>query len=122
MRMWMVDPGLLCKKHLLGEHVECHMLDGSLRRRRSIAGFLDRGLLEPSQLQARHDALADEMVRRGMQHASPLDAEPWRPEEHPDVCEQDQYVDDVVSLRELSRRCSDCRSRIVNRHHGGMDQ
>ena len=30
MRMWMVNPGFMCNKHLLGEHVECHMLVGHL--------------------------------------------------------------------------------------------
>ncbi len=98
------------------------MLDGSLRRSRSIAGFLAKGLLEPSQLQSRHDALADEMVKRGMQHASPMDAEPWRPEDYPDVCDQDQYVDDAVSLRELSRRCPSCGNRIASRHCGGSER
>jgi hypothetical protein len=30
MRMWMVPPKVMCRKHLLGEHVEIHMLAGSL--------------------------------------------------------------------------------------------
>ena len=32
MRQWMVDPRLLCRKHLLGEHVENHMFIGTLKR------------------------------------------------------------------------------------------
>ncbi|MHB8762095.1 MAG: pyrimidine dimer DNA glycosylase/endonuclease V [Coriobacteriia bacterium] len=58
----MIDPVLLCDRHLLGEHVECHMLAGSLARRRSIDGFIVKGLLEPESLVERHDALAGEMV------------------------------------------------------------
>jgi len=28
MRMWMLNPKALCRKHLMGEHVEIHMLVG----------------------------------------------------------------------------------------------
>ena len=40
MRMWMVDPKKMCRKHLLGEHVEIHMMVGTLLKGRSIDGFL----------------------------------------------------------------------------------
>lgn len=30
MRMWMVDPKIMCRKHLLGEHLELHMLAGCI--------------------------------------------------------------------------------------------
>ena len=40
MRMWMLPPKGLCRKHLLGEHVELHMLLGSMRRGKNIDGFL----------------------------------------------------------------------------------
>ena len=56
MRMWMVAPGKMCRKHLLGEHVEIHMLAGSLLKGRSIGGFLADGLLEPQSMRARHAA------------------------------------------------------------------
>ena len=72
MRMWMVDPKKMCRKHLLGEHVEIHMMAGTLLKGRSIDGFLERGLLEPQSARKRHDALAAEMQARGYNHASPL--------------------------------------------------
>lgn len=34
MRMWVVNPKILCRKHLLGEHVELHMATGHLQRGR----------------------------------------------------------------------------------------
>ncbi len=108
-RMWMIDPVLLCDRHLLGEHVECHMLAGVLARRRSIAGFVAKGLLEPSALGVRHAALAEEMLARGFRHASPLG-------------EQDlAYLSDEVaaarvdtddSARDLAARCESCRIRL----------
>ena len=57
MRMWMVDPALLCRKHLLGEHVECHMFRGSLLKGKSLRGFLEDGLLDSRELARRHDQI-----------------------------------------------------------------
>ena len=103
--MWMIDPSLLCQQHLLGEHVEIHMLVGALRRGKSIKGFLDRGLLEPSAIYTRHADLALEMGRRGLRHRSELltiDVQQYRA----------GSIDPVESLRELTSRCPVCRERI----------
>ena len=105
MRMWMVDPHGMCRKHLLGEHVEMHMLAGSLRRGRSIQGFIDGGLLEPQNIRTRHDALAVEMVARGYSHQSTLPTAP------PPERRNKGRVDAVQSLKELHRRCLECFSR-----------
>ena len=43
MRMWMVPPRKMCRKHLLGEHVEIHMAVATLRLGKSVAGFLEKG-------------------------------------------------------------------------------
>ena len=103
MRMWMVEPRLMCRKHLLGEHVELHMLVGSLQRGRSIAGFLSRGLLEPQHIRERHDVLVAEMTRRGYTHNSAL------AEYQTEItCK----VDGQKSLQDLSGRCSECARRI----------
>ena len=68
----MVDPQTMCRKHLLGEHVECHMFNSTINKGISIGGYLDKGLLEIHNLQKRHDELVKEMQRRGYQHKSPL--------------------------------------------------
>jgi hypothetical protein len=103
MRQWMVDPKLLCQKHLLGEHVESHMFIGTLKKGKSLKGYIDKGLVEVHNIQKRHDILADEMKRRGMNHNSPLEEFPL-------------YVSGVVdskeNLEELKRRCPYCLSRI----------
>ena len=106
MRMWMVKPELMCRKHLLGEHVEIHMMVGSLRRGRSIAGHLERGQLEPRAAQVRHHALAVEMQSRGYQHVSPLPG-------HGRLTTKQQTakVDAAWSLAELRRRCAECARR-----------
>lgn len=103
MRMWMVPPELLCRKHLMGEHVETHMFVGTLKAGKSIGGYLKKGLVEPQHLKARHDALAAEMTRRGYNHQSPIDNV-----HSVEVGE----VDVAESLRDLSERCPECRKRM----------
>jgi hypothetical protein len=107
--MWMVDPALMCDKHLLGEHVECHMLAGSLALERGIDGFVAKGLLEPASLEERHEALAAEMTGRGFDHRSPLpDIDLDRLEPRARECR----VDVPASHADLVARCEACRERV----------
>ena len=105
MRQWHVDPALLCRKHLLGEHVEHHMMVGTLRKNRSLAGHIERGQIAVHTIIERHAALAAEMKRRGMQHSSPL------PRGTHALVWTEGHVDSEANLVELARRCSDCRAR-----------
>ena len=102
MRMWMISPSLLCRKHLLGEHLEIHMVNGSLKRGRSIAGFLEKKLLEPAALAYRHRELVREMLKRGYKHDSLLVP----------VSGLKKFsafkVDKAASLKELTARCAAC--------------
>ncbi len=97
----MVDPRTLCRAHLLGEHVECHMFLATFRLGRSLAGYVRDGLVELSALKRRHDELAREMGRRGYRHRSPL--APGR--RLPAL----GRVDPAANRRELARRCRECR-------------
>lgn len=106
MRMWMLPPELLCDQHLLGEHVELHMLAGALRRGKSIQGHIDRGQLEPQNARKRHFDLSFEMSRRGMKHQSPL----TMPQNVPHGT-----VNLRESVTELRRRCPQCRERLTPR-------
>jgi hypothetical protein len=102
MRMWMVDPQIMCDQHLLGEHVELHMLVGTLVRKRSVAGFVANRLIEVHNVRKRHAALVKEMARRGMNHQSPL------PEFR---ARRLGKVDIDENQTELARRCLQCKSR-----------
>lgn len=73
MRMWMVDPTLMCKKHLLGEHGELHKFMHNWEKRHRIDGRLAGNAMEPLSYKARHDVLADEMLARNYNHKSPLE-------------------------------------------------
>jgi hypothetical protein len=76
LRIWDLPPAILCRQHLLGEHRELHGLWRILSENRQ--GYAHhpetrrwRGKL--AALYDRHEALTAEMLRRGYQHASPLD-------------------------------------------------
>ena len=105
MRMWMVDPRILCRKHLLGEHVELHMAAAWLRLGKHIDGWVDGNCLEPRSIGARHKALADEMTRRGYRHASPLRQPRIAKYQHPIA-----KVYRKAALQELLRRCPACKA------------
>ena len=108
MRQWMVDPRIMCRKHLLGEHVEHHMFVATLNRRRNVFGFLDLNLLEPRSLAKRHRELVAEMKSRGYNHQSPLKKATITYLSRED---RNIKIDRAASLKELLRRCPECRRR-----------
>ena len=102
--MWMVNPRIMCRQHLLGEHVEIHMFIGAISRGQSLKGYLQKGLLEVHSLYDRHEELVEEMKRRGYKHCSDLD-EKWR------TVERSGSIYRSKNLSELVRRCSRCKRR-----------
>jgi len=71
-RMWCVNPKRLCRNHLLGEHKELHQLVGSILKKRSIKGHIEKGQIEVHNIKNRHKQLVKEMLLRGYKHNSPL--------------------------------------------------
>lgn len=113
MRMWMIDPKLLCNTHLLGEHGEIHKHRHNFVKHHSMDGrFSPVVQIEPANMKKRHDALAAEMVSRGMNHRSPY--------EQPDISylpewQQNAVVDVVESATDLTVRCDYCGMLIAER-------
>lgn len=110
MRMWMIDPKMLCRKHLLGEHGEIHKHRNNFEKGHSIAGRISPiVLIEPASMQVRHDALAAEILRRGYKHKSSY--------ELPDLSylpDEEIYAqaDIEYNIRDLTGRCDDCKERM----------
>jgi hypothetical protein len=78
MRVWDINPRLLCRKHLLAEHRELHGLWNILTKHGGRGGYSRhpetlRWVGKLAALYARHQALVDEFVRRGYRHLTPLD-------------------------------------------------
>ena len=100
MRMWMIEPRLLCRNHLLGEHFEIHCAVGNLHKDGKWATYLTKqGYLEPQNFKQRHDEIVIEMKQRGYNHKSPLEV---------DVGFLVGHVDRRISMRDLKNRCERC--------------
>ena len=107
MRMWGVDVKILCRQHLLGEHLEMHMFAGAIKKKISLAGYIKKGLVNPRMIKIRHDALVTEMLRRRWNHKSKLDMD----------CSQlpDLPIDVKMHEKELLARCDNCNNcNIIN--------
>jgi hypothetical protein len=104
LRMWNVAVDKLCRKHLMGEHVEMHMFVGTINKlgqsRFKSTKYVSDGLVEVHHIKQRHEDLVAEMTRRGMNHKSPLAVfESF-------VCGE---VDIDRNEKELGRRCEVCK-------------
>ena len=110
MRMWRINPSLLCTKHLLGNHGEIHKHKHNFEKHHSISGRISPiVLIEPENMQLDHDELAQEMLRRGYNHNSPY--------QQPDLSylkDSERYakVDLDYNINDLMSRCPECRKRI----------
>ncbi|QIB75360.1 hypothetical protein G3I44_14315 [Halogeometricum borinquense] len=104
-RQWGIDPELLCRQHLLGEHREMHQEVGHINADNlaTVKGHARCGQVDTSSIQERHDELVEEMHRRGYNHQSPL--------EYDDELELG-YIDLAENLADLADRCEDCRGRM----------
>jgi uncharacterized protein with PIN domain len=102
--MWMVNPRIICRQHLLGEHVEIHMFIGTLDQKKSVKGYLEKGLLEIHNLYTRHEELVEEMKRRSYNHYSEVD-EKWK------LVEKVGTIDKEKNVAELVNRCPKCKRR-----------
>lgn len=109
MRLWMCDPKIMCRQHLLGEHNECHMFLGSLNKKINIDGYINNDLLEPLSLKNRHDALADELIKRGYNHNSLLDFDETQVFSYLPSNYINHKIDKDNSLRLLISRCNKCQ-------------
>lgn len=104
MRMWMINPKILCRQHLLGEHNEIHKFKHNFVKRHNMQKRIDLEQIEPQSMKERHDELAREMTIRFYSHNSPY--------EQPDVNYLNlKKIDRNVSLNILLERCSECRRR-----------
>lgn len=101
----MVLPEVMCDKHLLGEHLESHMLHGCLKKGKNLKGYIEGGLVELHNLDTRHKALVKEMEARGFKHRSPLELRARLPKMG--------EVDSRESLKELVSRCHECARKTA---------
>lgn len=109
--MWMLNPKMLCNKHLLGEHGEIHKHRHNFVKKHNMTGRMEPVVqIEPKSMGSRHDELAQEMLDRNMNHQSPFEQPniSYLPERF-----QLMEVDLSVSIEDLKNRCPDCAERIA---------
>lgn len=102
MRIWDLPPKTLCRAHLLGEHRELHAIWTVITLRRTGYASHPETIRWKGRLRAlfrRHEALVEEMTRRGYLHQSPLDRRRAR-----GSAVQTLFVDPPARQRRLLRR------------------
>ena len=106
----MINPALLCNKHLLGEHGEIHKHRHNFVKKHNIAGRINPVVqIEPRAMKKRHDILAKEMMRRKMNHKSDYSM--------PDISYlkselKNAKVNLEISIKDLRNRCKVCKLLI----------
>jgi hypothetical protein len=113
--MWMTDPKLMCRQHLLGEHVELHMLAGAIAKGTNLNGFVANNCLQFSDINNRHDELVAEMKARNYNHKSLLSK--ITNNNYSDYI-LNSRVDIEQSLKDLMQRCKKCSQRLGEKQNG----
>ena len=114
--MWMVNPRILCSKHLSGEHGELHKHKHNFVKCHSMTGRIKGNALEPLSLQSRHDELERELNRRQKIEGRKQTSSPF---EAPDVSylpshELNYKVKVEESLFLLLNKCPACLEKYNN--------
>ena len=110
MRMWMINPKLMCDKHLLGEHGEIHKNRHNFVKKHKVTGrIIPFVQIEPQSMLSRHDELAVEMVSRGMNHKSLYEMPSIS---HLPLNEQIAKANIQRNVVDLANRCKSCAALI----------
>ena len=110
MRMWMVDPRIMCRQHLLGEWRELFTIVGSLRLHKKFDGYIQNDLLEPQSIFLRFRELQKEMISRGYTPRKTLGF--WETNiliRNLPLDQRLHIVNQDNSLKDLLNRCPQCR-------------
>jgi hypothetical protein len=102
MRIWGVNPLIMCRAHLLGEHREMHALVGMIKLGISLKGYVTTGLVDTSMIKERHELLVREMVSRSYNHHTPL--------YYRDKLKLGS-IDVDYNMQDLFYRCGNCAAR-----------
>lgn len=110
MRMWMVEPKIMCRQHLIGEYRELFTILGILKRGTSIKGYIDNDLIEPSSILSRYNEVREEMISRGYK---PMKEFMFSVELFDNMCVEyyTHTIDRERCKKELLSRCPECAKR-----------
>ena len=109
-RMWGVPPELMCNQHLLGEHVELHMMIGQLEKGNTgvLKGHAKHKQVIIEEIPRRHDEIVEELINKrdyahqNGKHQSPINFEPQI---------EGGEINLEKNLRALARRTERCKNK-----------
>jgi len=108
MRQWHIPTHLMCREHLLGEHLEHHMFVTHINMGKKLGRFLTNKLIQVSTLKSRHAELVQEMKNRGYNHNDSTDTI----FDNINYDGPDGEIDEVENCVELWNRCYACQTRM----------
>ena len=111
MRMWMVNPKIMCKQHLIGEYRELFTFMGAVREKKSISGYIKNNLLEPLSVKNRYEVLKSEMINRNYKPKKEFIVQDMN---YISKKELNNKVNVHKSLNDLLNRCPECKKRFVS--------
>ena len=104
-RQWLVPPKLMCKQHLLGEHLEAHIFVSKMEKHYKLDGFIKGSMFFGAEyIKQRHDELA----RYISGHKTPLDISHIDLELYPPI--EITWNHTLKSAIDLVTRCDRCKS------------
>ena len=114
-KIWYTEPKILCAHHLLKEHLDHHLYAAWLNKSWDIDGFIRGDYVDPFTLAERHYVLEKEMLRRGMNHNSPIHI--------PDTMEASRrtIINKKMRKAELINDCPACRMLFLEWRDGKQD-
>jgi hypothetical protein len=110
--MWMINPKLLCNRHLGGEYSEIFKHRHNFVKKHNINGRIFPIVqIEPSSMLERVEELRKEAIERGLKYHAKY--------EMPDITYlsdevRNAKVDLEISKKDLINRCPKCKKRIEN--------
>lgn len=111
MRMWMLDPKMMCIKHIVGEHGEIHKHRHNFVKKHNISGRI-KPIVQicPELMEKRHD----ELVPFLKNHKSPY----TQPDlTHLSSNERYAVADIEANKKDLVERCPECR-KLIEKYGG----
>lgn len=107
MRMWMIPPEFMCKKHIVGEHGEIHKFKKSFEKQFKIDNRMFPIIqILPAEMKTRHDELAKYLNHKSEYKLPNLN---YLPEKYLNA-----EIDIEYNIKDLSDRCPECRKLLKN--------
>jgi len=117
MKMYLVNPEVMCSQHLEEEHRSIHVIGDMIKNNFDVEEFVDNKLFDLGQLKKRHDELEKEMEIRGCWNNNPLDIIVPKDHKYYNVIVNQRpmnNVDTYQNRKELLRHCSRCWERAAS--------